>query len=97
MSNYELDILKICNKLFFKFPDIDQPIVSFTKNLPFSFNLLLCYDEPKENEIYAFCVRAINCATNNLFIIVRPEELKIGNEKYFFKTFNKLLEKKIIN
>ena len=94
-SDYELDILKICNKIFWKFPDKGGKYIdSFSKNLPFSFNLLLCYDNLKENEIYAFCVRAINCKTNNLFIIVRPEELQIGKERYFFKHFNHLLEKK---
>ena len=94
-SNYELDILKINNKFIEKFPLIDETIPStLTKNSPFFFNLLLCYDNLNEYDIHSFCVRAINCPTNNLFFIIRPEELNIGNEKYFFKTINKLLEKK---
>ena len=93
-SEYELDILKICNKLMFKFPPDFKLPISFSKNLPLHFNLLLCHDEIKETQIYSFCVRAVNCITNNLFIIVRPEELKIGEERYFFKTFNKFLERK---
>ena len=94
-DDYELDILKINNKFLVKFPTIGDKIPSIlTKNLPFFFNLLLCNDNLDEYEIHSFCVRAINCTTNNLFFIVRPEELNIGNEKYFFKTINKLLEKK---
>ena len=94
-NDYELDILKINNKFIDKFPSIGDKIPSIlTKNLPFFFNLLLCNDNLDEYEIHSFCVRAINCSTNNLFFIVRPEELNIGNEKYFFKTINKLLEKK---
>ena len=53
----------------------------------------LCYDDITENEIYAFCTRAINCITHNLFFIVRPEEFKINQERFLFKTLNKLLEK----
>ena len=93
-KEYELDILKICNKLLFKYPANDKCPTSFSKSLPTFFNLLLCYDNIKEDEIYSFCVSSINSETNNLFIIVRPEELKIGEERYFFKTFNRLLEKK---
>ena len=93
-NDYELDILKICNKLLLKFTNNEKIPISFTKNLPTFFNLLLCYDNLKEEDIYSFCDASINCLTNNLFIIVRPEELKIGEEKYFFKIFNKLLEKR---
>lgn len=94
-KNYELDILSIFNKLLvdFSIQNSEYPS-SFYKKLPFDFNLLLCQNNCSESEIYSFCARAINCVSNNLFIIVRPEELKVGIEKFFFKTFNLLLEKK---
>ena len=77
---YEIDILKLFNELI--------------GNIPYYFNLLLCDDNLEDEQIYAFCVRAINCTTNNLFILVRPEELKIAKEKMILQTLNKLLEKK---
>ena len=77
---YEIDILKLFNELI--------------GNIPYYFNLLLCYDDLEDDQIYAFCVRAINCVTNNLFILVRPEELKIAKEKLIFNILNNLLEKK---
>ena len=106
-EDYEIDILKFFNKLVGdsasasnsknkpketdKGDDDDDNILP--KNLPYFFNLLLCYDDITENEIYAFCTRAINCITHNLFFIVRPEEFKINQERFLFKTLNKLLEK----
>ena len=93
-DNYELDILKIFNYLLVDFPKDDKYPLSFSTKLPFYFNLLLCYNRCTETDIYSFCVRAINCITNNLFIIVRPEEMRIGTEKFLIKTINKLLEKK---
>ena len=76
---YEIDILKLFNELI--------------GNIPYYFNLLLCYDRLQPEEIYSFCVRAINCKTNNLFIVVRPEELKISQEKLILNSLKKLLEK----
>ena len=76
---YEIDILKLFNELI--------------GNIPYYFNLLLCYDSLQPEEIYSFCVRAINCKTNNLFIVVRPEELKISQEKLILNSLKKLLEK----
>ena len=75
---YEVDILKIFNELI--------------GNIPYYFNLLLCYDNLEAEQIYAFCVRAISCFTNNLFVLVRPEEFKIGQEKFILNSFKKLLE-----
>ena len=77
---YEIDILKLYNELI--------------GTLPYYFNLLLCYDNLEDEQIYAFCVRAVNCATNNLYILVRPEEFKIAQERLIMQTLNKLLEKK---
>ena len=77
---YEIDILKLFNEL--------------VGNIPYYFNLLFCYDDLEDEQIYAFCVRAINCATNNLFIVIRPEDLKIAQEKLILQTLNKLLEKR---
>ena len=97
-EDYEIDILRFFNKLIepiIDYPDTSKKANIVVNNLPFCFNLLLCYDYLNENQIYAFCVRAINCETNNLFIIVRPEEFKISQERFFFKTLNKLLEKKL--
>ena len=106
-EDYEVDILRFFNKLLEPVSDKgDTPVKPdapsakalnevMPLNLPYVFNLLLCYDSLNENEIYAFCVRAINCETNNLFIIVRPEEFKISQERFLFKTLNKLLEKKL--
>ena len=92
---YELDILTIFNKLIIDFPNKNNEYPSsFYKKLPFDFNLLLCQNYCSESNIYTFFSRAINCISNNLFIIVRPEELEIRIEKFFFKTFNLLLEKK---
>ena len=91
-DNFELDILKIYNTLLRDVESDNLPLI-FTKKLPLFCNLLLCYDNPKKDKIYSFCVKAISCKTNNLFIIVRPEELKIGEEKFFFKSFNQLLKK----
>jgi len=94
-KNYELDILSIFNNLLIDFPKTnsnDYP-TSFYKKLPFEFNLLLCHNFCTESEIYNFCLRAINCISQNLFVIVRPEELNIRNENFFFKVFNILLEK----
>ena len=97
-EDYEIDILKFYNKFLEPLTETntgtDKPDI-LPHNLPYCFNLLLCYDDLSENQIYAFCVRAINCDTNNLFIIVRPEEFKISQERFFFKTINKLLEKKL--
>ena len=93
-EDYEIDILRFFNKLL---PPISFAIgesVVLPTNIPLIYNLLLCYDSPSENAIYAFCKRAINCETNNLFIIVRPEEFKIKEEKFLFKTLNKLLEQR---
>ena len=103
-EDYEVDILRFFNKLL---DPLLEPTNTNTDsgtpsepdflntNLPYCFNLLLCYDDLNENQIYAFCVRAINCETNNLFIIVRPEEFKISQERFLFKTLNKLLEKRL--
>ena len=92
---YELDILAIFNKLIVEFQNIDAKYPrSFYKKLPFDFNLLLCQNYCSESDIYSFWARAVNCISNNLFMIVRPEELTIGNEKFFFKTLDLLLEKK---
>lgn len=60
--------------------------------LPNDINLLLCHEEQNDMSIYAFCVRVINCENNNLFIIVRPEELKINQEKFLVKTLREKLE-----
>ena len=76
---YEIDILKLYNELI--------------GIIPYYFNMLLCYDKLEQEDIYSFCVRAINCKTNNLFIVVRPEELKINQEKVLLNSFKKLLEK----
>ena len=99
-EDFEIDILKFYNKLLDPLlgsgtATPNDPPDIFSHNLPYCFNLLLCYDDLSENQIYAFCVRAINCETNNLFIIVRPEEFKISQERFLFKTLNKLLEKKL--
>ena len=105
-EDYEVDILRFFNKLLDPLlgptntnTDTDSGTPSepdfLNTNLPYCFNLLLCYDDLNENQIYAFCVRAINCETNNLFIIVRPEEFKISQERFLFKTLNKLLEKRL--
>ena len=86
-KDYELDILSLFNNLLVDFPmtnSNDYP-TSFYKKLPFDFNLLLCQNFCSESEIYSFCIRAINCISHNLFVIVRPEELNIGNEKFFLK------------
>ena len=91
-DNYELDILKIYNTLLEGIKSDNLPSF-FTKKLPLFCNLLLCHDNPKKERIYSFCTKAINCKTHNLFILVRPEELKIGEEKFFFKTLNQLLKK----
>lgn len=73
--------------------------VFLTKRIPLFWNILLCHNDLKEDDIYTFCFRAVNCQINNLFIIVKPEELKISEEKYFLKIFNELLKEKkyIIN
>ena len=96
-DDYELDILKIFNK-FLKNCDFcllnDKYPASFYKKLPFHYNLLLCYEDFSESTIYSFCARAINCIDNCLFVIVRPEEMTLSSEKFFFKTFNRLLEAK---
>jgi len=103
-EKYEVDILKFFNKFLDSFTSNEKPsdksnseeeFDTLPNNLPYFMNLLLCYDDLNENQIYAFCVRAINCETNNLFIIVRPEEFKISQERFLFKTLNKLLEKKL--
>ena len=74
-DEFEIDILKFYNKLVNS--------VSTTFNLVYPFNLLLCYDNITENQIFNFCERAINYDTHNLFILVRPEEFKI-NKKTFY-------------
>ena len=95
-DDFELDILKIFNKLLNdNFNNLNNKYpISFYKKLPFHYNLLLCYEDCSESIIYSFCARAINCIDNCLFVIVRPEEMKISSEKFFFKTFNRLLEAK---
>ena len=95
-SNYEIDILKFYNKLLKENRKTNTDSSEDLKiNLPNFINLLLCYDDDlTDMKIYAFCVRAINCESNSLFIIVRPEELKISQEKFLFDTLNKKLEKK---
>ena len=101
-DNFELDIIRIHSKLLNNIQSdnnktqSDKLISFLTKKLPIFCNLLLCYDDINEDKIYSFCIKAINCYTNNLFFIVRPEELKIEEEKYFLKILNKLLKKKII-
>ena len=65
----------------------------FTLKLPNVMNLLLCYDELSEMNIYAFCVRAINCDVNSLFVIVRPEELKINHAQFILKIMKDLKSK----
>lgn len=89
-KNYELDILKFCNTLFRK--ETNMPTSLF---LP-PWNCLLCYDNIKEEEIYSFCARAINCETNNLFMIVRPEELEIASERHLMKFIKEFFKNKII-
>ena len=39
-------------------------------------------------------MRAINCETNNLFVIVRPEELKLAQEKFFLRKFGEKITEK---
>ena len=60
-EKYEIDILKIFNKL------LDSPSstnnkypIWFNKKLPFRYNVLLCYDDCPETEIASFCLKAIN-------------------------------------
>ena len=94
-DDYEIDIMKLFNKLIPPIPIIINLRFFLESNLPYWFNLLLCYDNNlTENKIFAFCVRAINCSTHNLFVIVRPEEFKINQERFLFKTLNNLLEKR---
>ena len=88
---YEIDILRFFNKLLNPEGNTKSD-ENMPTNLPYNFNLLLCYDNLTEEQIYAFCFRAINCSTHNLFIIVRPEELKISQEKLLFRSLNTLLE-----
>ena len=95
-DDYEIDILKIFNKFLTNSFNKNYPI-AFLKKLPFFYNLLLCYENCSESEIFSFCARAINCSINSLFMIVRPEEMNIGTERFFFKTFNRILEKKNYN
>ena len=92
-NEYELDILKIFQMLLIDNDNNRETYPkSFYKKLPFYYNLLLCEDNLSESEIYSFCLRAVKCIRNSLFIIVRPEEMNIRTEKFFFKTFNKLLD-----
>ena len=95
-DDYEMDVLKIFKFLIDSNYNYltDQYPASFYKNLPFHYNLLLCYEDCSESSIYSFCARAINCLDNCLFVIVRPEEMKISSEKFFFKTLNRFLENK---
>ena len=88
LKNYELDILKFRNTLFKK--EINQDNSFF---LP-PWNCLLCYDDLKEDEIYSFVAKAISCETNNLFMIIRPEELEIANERHLINTIKEFLSKK---
>ena len=88
-DNYELDILKFCNTLFRKKTNQENSFF-----LP-PWNCLLCYDNLKEDEIYSFCAKAISCNSNNLFMIIRPEELEIGNERYLIRIILEYLEKKL--
>ena len=91
----EIDILKFYNKLVGeKFQDNDVTPKNLKINLPNHTNVLLCYEELNDMEIYAFLVRAINCETNSLFIIVRPEELKITQEKFLLNTISEKIEEK---
>ena len=97
-DDYEIDILKIFKNFLSDFDSNDEIFpIAFSKKLPFIYNLLLCYENCTESEVYSFCARAINCSTHSLFIIVRPEEMKLSTEKFFFKTFNQFLEKKNYN
>ena len=93
-DKYEIDILKFYNKLLIDgIKDENNNQIKHNYKLPNYINLLLCYEQLRDIEdIYTFCVRAINCETNTLFIIVRPEELKINQEKFLFRTLNKKLE-----
>ena len=93
-NNCELDILKIFNKFLI---DPSNNEISITVNpkikLPNYINLLLCHDNLRDiKDIYAFCVRAINCKTNSLFIIVRPEKLPTNQVKILLNTLNEQLK-----
>ena len=92
-DDFEIDIIKLFNILI-QPKSIRINLRFLESNLPYWFNLLLCYDNLTENLIYSFCIRAINCNTHNLFIIVRPEEFNIYQERLLFKTLNNLLEKR---
>ena len=85
--DYEIEIMKL-------FKELLKPSRSVNPDkLPFYYNLLLCHDNPKDEVIYSFCIRAVNCTTNNLFIIVRPEDFTRSQKKFFLKTITKLLER----
>ena len=87
-KNYELDILKIRDKFYNELTDYGKFYF-----LP-PWNCLFCYDDLQEDDIYYFCARAITCESNNLFLIVRPEELEIANERHLITYLKRYLSKR---
>ena len=72
----------------------DKVPKSFFKKIPYAFNLLFCNNKCSEEKIKIFFNLAINCPTNNLFIIINPEKLEIEMEKILLNTFQNLLKPK---
>ena len=107
-NNNELYILKFFNLLLedinsenvkkvisniFRIPEDEVP-KSFFKKIPYAFNLLFCNNQCSEEKINIFFKLAVNCPTNNLFIIINPEKLEIEMEKILLNTFQNLLKPK---
>ena len=91
-EDFEIDILKLYNKLLESTQEENINEDNSKLNLPNFIDLLLCYDDINDMEIYAFCTRAIGVETNSLFIIVRPEELQFSQERFLLKTLSKKIE-----
>ena len=93
--DFEIDILKLYNKIVQEPIKEDDDFENNSRlNLPTFIDLLLCYDDIDDMDIYAFCARAIGCKKNSLFMIIRPEELKISQERFLLNTLTKKIEEK---
>ncbi|ORX43504.1 hypothetical protein BCR36DRAFT_303669, partial [Piromyces finnis] len=66
VENIEIDTIYCC--------------LCLTGHFPIAQTILNCNEETSENEIISFVYRSIKCETNTLFIIMKPDKLKLKNK-----------------
>jgi len=66
----------------------------FTGHIPIAQTVLCCNENTLEEEIVSFIYRSMLCKSNTLFIIMKPENLKLKNKKLLIELVKSFTSKK---